>query len=418
MRFITFSTLLLSSLASARPSLRHRQSSGFQLQNGIDAIDLNNQFMSLTPTSSCTSGNACIDGQFAQCVNGYYVLSPCSSGLICAALPLVNSPGTSVTCTTPADLNARVVVTGATDCITPPNVTVTPSPTMTSLTVTPTAPSGSGSTNSSSGQTSLTLLSSVIATNFSQNGLKTNTTVVGEVASLTSTNNFINWCATLPNLPITNGQQLKNGSCNPAPMGAIPSTSNMPSAKFVTPVNFAVIPPNATFQITLTVRNLATGYFVNPDTNYLAAPQQLDPTTGLIQGHAHVVIEALESLNQTTPTDPTQFAFFVALGNKADASGRLYANVTSGLPEGTYKMTTVNAAMNHQPVLLPIAQRGASDDTIYFTVAGASQSTNTTTTVPTQIPQPSQSAITSPVVPTSAPIATQTPGAGNITETC
>lgn len=143
----------------------------------------------------------------------------------------------------------------------------------------------------------------------------------------------------------------------------------MPSVKFVTPVNLAVVPPNTTFQITVAVRNLATGYFVNPDTNYLAAPQQLDPTTGFIQGHTHVVVEALEALNQTTPTDPTKFALFVALNDKADASGRLYANVTGGLPEGTYKMTTMIAAMNHQSAVLPAAQRGASDDTIYVSLS-------------------------------------------------
>ena len=33
----------------------------------------------------------------------------------CAALPLVNSPGTSITCTTQADLDARIAATGATD---------------------------------------------------------------------------------------------------------------------------------------------------------------------------------------------------------------------------------------------------------------------------------------------------------------
>lgn len=143
----------------------------------------------------------------------------------------------------------------------------------------------------------------------------------------------------------------------------------MPSSKFVTPVNLAVLPPNTTFEITLAVRNLATGYFANPDTNYFAAPQQLDPTTGIIQGHSHVVIEALQSLNQTTPTDPTKFAFFVALNNQADASGHLYANVTGGLPDGTYKMSTITTAMNHQLVALPIAQRGASDDTIYVSLS-------------------------------------------------
>ncbi|KAF8550311.1 hypothetical protein OG21DRAFT_1468882 [Imleria badia] len=416
MRFITLSTLLLSSLASARPSLRQRQTSSFQLQNGMDAINLKqvrNQFTSLNATSSCISGDACIGGQLAQCVNGKYVLSPCGPGSICAALPLSNSPGTSVTCTTQTDLNTRNAATGATNGTTPANATDTPCPTTSNITA-PMPSSGSGSTNSSSAQTSLTLVSSVVATNFSQNGLNTNTSEAGEVASLTSPNNFINWCATLPKLPITNGQQLQNGSCNPAPMGAIPSTSNMPSAKFVTPVNLAVVPSNTTFQITLAVRNLATGYFVNPNTNYLAAPQQLDPVTGLIQGHAHVVIEALESLNQTTPTNPTKFAFFVALNGKADAKGHLYANVTGGLPKGTYKMSTLLAAMNHQPVLLPIAEHGASDDAIYFTVAGTGQSTNTTTTTPTNTPGPS----TSPTVPSSTPTTTQTASTGNTTEPC
>ncbi|KAF8139907.1 hypothetical protein EV363DRAFT_1426351 [Boletus edulis] len=399
MKFTLFSTLLLASLALARPNLRHRWSSSFQQQNGIDTINPNNA------SSSCTSGNACINGQLARCVNGKYVLSPCGPGLTCAALPLSDSPGTTVTCTMQTGLKTRTTIARAVNGTNPANATSPTTPTP------PDSPCDSGSTNSSTspGQASLTLLPSVIAKNFSQNGLNTTTSEVGEVASLMSVNNFINYCATLPNLPITNGQQLKNGSCNPAPMGAIPSTSKMPSAKFVMPVNLAVVPQNTTFRITLAVKHFATGYFVNPNTNYVAAPQQLDPTAGLIQGHAHVVIEALESLNQTTPTDPTKFAFFVALNNKADANGHLYANVTGGLPKGTYKMSTLLATMNHQPVLLPVVERGVSDDTIYFTVAGAGQSTNTTMPTPTNAPQPSQ--------PTSSS-ATQTASPGNATETC
>ncbi|KIJ21436.1 hypothetical protein PAXINDRAFT_123179 [Paxillus involutus ATCC 200175] len=279
----------------------------------------------------------------------------------------------------------------------------------------PTTSSGSGCTNSSSAQTSLTLLPSVIAPNFAQNGQNTNTSEPGQVPSITSTNNFINWCDTLPNMTITNGQQITSGSCNPAPMGAIPSTSNMPSAKFVSPPNLAVVPANITFQITLAIRGMQTGFFVNPDTNYLAAPQQLNATSGQIQGHSHIVIEALESLTQTTPTDPTKFAFFVGVNSKADAQGQLYANVTGGLPEGTYKMSTMNSAMNHQPVLLPVAQRGSPDDVIYFTVVAPGQNGTTTTTTPIGAPQPSQPAIISPVV--SAPPTTQTGDPGD-TDDC
>lgn len=251
----------------------------------------------------------------------------------------------------------------------PPTVTMSSSPssvTKTSSSVpTNTATSGSGSSSNSNAQTSLTLLSSLVAPNFAQDGLKTNTSQAGEVASLTSTNNFINFCATLPNLPVTNGQQIKSGSCNPVPMGAIPSTANMPSAKFVSPNNLDVVPANTTFQVTLAMKGLETGFFVNPDTNYFAAPQQIDPASGNIQGHSHIVIEALQSLKQTTPTDPTKFAFFVGLNGKADAKDQLYANVTGGLPEGTYKMSTIITAMNHQPVLVAVAQHGAMDDQIY-----------------------------------------------------
>ena len=133
----------------------------------------------------------------------------------------------------------------------------------------------------------------------------------------------------------------------------------------MTPLNLAVIPPNTTFLVTLAVKNLATGYFVDLELNYFAAPQQLDPASGLILGHTHVVIEVLQSLQQTTPTDPTKFAFFAALGARADAKGQLYANVTGGLPKGMYRMSSTATASNHQSALLPVAERGVADDVIY-----------------------------------------------------
>ncbi len=59
----------------------------------------------------------------------------------------------------------------------------------------------------------------------------------------------------------------------------------------------------------MAVKNLETGNFVNAQTNYYAAPQQLNGQ-GIIVAHSHVVVEKLSSLDQTTPTDPTVFAFF------------------------------------------------------------------------------------------------------------
>ena len=212
--------------------------------------------------------------------------------------------------------------------------------------------------NSTDPQSSFTLLQSVIATGFANDGTSGDGSQPHITPSLTSTNNFINYCATL-NLPITNGSQIKSGSCNPAPMGAIPSISNMPSAKFVSPSNLAIIPANKTFQVALAIRGLETGFFVNSNANWYAAPQQLNMTTGNIMGHSHIVIEKLDNLTQATPTDPTKFAFFAGLNGKADANDLLYANVTNGLPEGTYRMASINAGMNHQPPLVAIPRHGA-----------------------------------------------------------
>jgi hypothetical protein len=91
----------------------------FHLQNGQDAQKLNAKFAGLTPASTCTAGeDACIGGQFAQCVGTSFVSTPCGAGTECFALPLVNKPGTSVTCTTQSDAVTRIAATGATGGLT------------------------------------------------------------------------------------------------------------------------------------------------------------------------------------------------------------------------------------------------------------------------------------------------------------
>ncbi|KAF5316622.1 hypothetical protein D9619_006672 [Psilocybe cf. subviscida] len=90
----------------------------FQLQNGKDAQALNKKFATLSATSSCTAGEtACVNGGFAQCVGGKFAVTSCGA-LTCFALPLVNSPGTSVTCDTQADALARIAASGATGGLT------------------------------------------------------------------------------------------------------------------------------------------------------------------------------------------------------------------------------------------------------------------------------------------------------------
>jgi hypothetical protein len=146
-------------------------------------------------------------------------------------------------------------------------------------------------------------------------------------------------------------------------MGQIPATTAMPSSKFQNPTNLQDIAPNTAFTISMAIQGMQTGNFVNAQTNYFSAPQQLN-AQGQIIGHSHVVIEALSSITQTTPTDPTKFAFFLGL-NAAAQGGVLTANVAKGLPAGAYKLSSINTAANHQPVVGPVAQHGSFDDAVY-----------------------------------------------------
>jgi len=117
----------------------------------------------------------------------------------------------------------------------------------------------------------------------------------------------------------------------------------------------------------MAINNMQTGNFVNAQENYFSAPQQLSDQ-GTIIGHSHVVVELLDALDQTTPTDPKKFAFFKGL-NAAAVNGVLTADVTSGVPAGAYRLCSINAAANHQPAIVPIAQHGSLDDCVYFTAA-------------------------------------------------
>ncbi|KAJ6605379.1 hypothetical protein DFH09DRAFT_1422477, partial [Mycena vulgaris] len=205
---------------------------------------------------------------------------------------------------------------------------------------------------------------SVICTNFTDDGQ--NPPVAGQTASSTSTNNYINFCAlTLPKTPLTNGGQITGGSCNPTPIGLIPSSDKMPSAKFNFPRNGDTINANVPFNASLNVANFHTGVFTNAQKTYFAAPQTLD-ADGIIIGHSHIVIEALTALDQILPTDPRKFFFFKGVDAPA-VNGELSVFVAQGIPAGTYRMCSINSSSNHQPVIVPIAQHGSLDDCAYFT---------------------------------------------------
>ncbi|KAK7060229.1 hypothetical protein VNI00_000994 [Paramarasmius palmivorus] len=450
----TFITLALALSVSARPTLRANVD---VKQNGLDAMALNDKFASLTPDSPCKTGeNACVNNQFAQCVNDKFVLQSCGSANICAALPLVNSAGTSITCTTKEDRDARIAAatgsasgngnsqsnndnnnnnsgnagdnqndngngnTGsAGDRAAGNRGSGDRSSNNNNNSGNGNNNSGNGNNNNGNGNNGQNngnngqnngnngqnngnngqnngndgqnngnngqnngnnsnnnnsqqcLDPSVIASDFNNDGTDSDDKAT---PSLTSSNNFINFCSDFNQFPITNGKQIQSGSCNPAPMGLIPSTQNMPASKFQSPKNFQKVKPNQAFTVRMKIKNLDTGFFVNAKNNYFSAPQQLNDN-GVVQGHSHIVIQKIQSYDSTDVLDANEFAFFVGLNDKAQ-NGVLSAEVTKGLPEGFYKLSSINTAANHQPLLVPIAQHGSLDDVVYFEVSNDANNDN------------------------------------------
>ena len=161
-------------------------------------------------------------------------------------------------------------------------------------------------------------------------------------------------------------------------MGKIPATTNMVSTVILNPLLNDVLDENTDFNVTLTVSNLNLGVFTNATSTYYSAPQDLDSSNGNIIGHTHVTIQDVGSSFQfTTPLDATQFVFFKGINDAGDGQGTVTTAVTGGLPAGNYRVCSLSSTANHQPVLMPVAQRGAQDDCRYFTVGSGSSSTTT-----------------------------------------
>lgn len=186
--------------------------------------------------------------------------------------------------------------------------------------------------------------------------------------------NFINFCQ---GQQLTDGAQVTAGSCNGIPMGRIPASANMISAMITNPQPGKALAAGTTFNISVQTSHLAAGKFTNPTTTYYTAPQDLDGGGDII-GHCHVTVQDIGSLDSTSPPDPSRFVFFKGIDDAGNGKGLLQAEVSGGLPAGTYRVCTMIAAQNHQPVAMPVAQRGAQDDCTKFEVTegGGSQGGN------------------------------------------
>lgn len=151
-------------------------------------------------------------------------------------------------------------------------------------------------------------------------------------------------------------------------MGKIPAKSNMVSSIILSPSPGQVINAGEDFDIEVQTRGLAAGAFTNAAATYYSAPQDLNGQ-GSIIGHCHVTVQDLGgSFTPNQALDPEKFAFFKGINDEGNGQGLLKATVTGGLQPGFYRVCTMNSAANHQPVLMPVAQRGAQDDCQKFQV--------------------------------------------------
>ncbi|KAJ6566283.1 hypothetical protein B0H19DRAFT_940317 [Mycena capillaripes] len=196
-----------------------------------------------------------------------------------------------------------------------------------------------------------------------------NPPVAGQSAALQSKNNFINICdPSNTKAPLTNGLQITTGSCNPIPIGQIPSSSNMPSSKFQKPANLDTLAADTAFNITLKTQGIQLGTFTNAQKTYFGNPQTLN-AKGQIIGHTHVVIEAIDAITSTKITNPQAFIFFKGVNDPQDGAGNVVVPVAAGVKAGAYRMCTIVSSSTHQPAIVPIAQHGSLDDCVYVSLA-------------------------------------------------
>ncbi|CAG8596709.1 3015_t:CDS:2 [Paraglomus brasilianum] len=156
----------------------------------------------------------------------------------------------------------------------------------------------------------------------------------------------------------------KGRTCVEAQLGEVPDITKMTSTIIVQPENGQRIKAKKPFQIKILMSNIDLGNFDNPATQYNIFGQQLNKK-GIIKGHSHVTIQDLG--NGKKPPNAEKIDFFLGLNGEAD-KGSLSVTVTEGLSPGLKRLCTMSGSFSHQPLVMPVAQRGAQDDCIRFVV--------------------------------------------------
>ncbi|KAH6566046.1 hypothetical protein BASA50_005105 [Batrachochytrium salamandrivorans] len=175
------------------------------------------------------------------------------------------------------------------------------------------------------------------------------------------------YCKQFANAAPAQGAQFPKGqSCSSEIQGLIPGNDNMVSSLITVPEDGSKIDPAKDFTVTVLVIGLDSGFALDPDTQFLLAPQTLNPETGFIQGLVSLVIQ---QLGGTSAPDPRTFSFFQSFTEES-SNGVFNFDVKAGTinSTGEFRICTMVSAASFQPVVMPVAQRGAQDDCIRVTI--------------------------------------------------
>jgi hypothetical protein len=151
----------------------------------------------------------------------------------------------------------------------------------------------------------------------------------------------------------------------------IPEVTRMISSIITAPASASTVNAAQGFQVQFATQNMMTGNSANMQNQFLLVPQTLDPNNGLVQGFMQISIQQIN--NPQSAPDAQQFSFFQASDARSDANGltRFTINVPANAirTRGLHRICTIAASAGGQPVIMPVAQRGAQDDCIRVTVA-------------------------------------------------
>ncbi|KAJ1550659.1 hypothetical protein HK096_005706, partial [Nowakowskiella sp. JEL0078] len=212
----------------------------------------------------------------------------------------------------------------------------------------------------------------------------------------------------------SDGSQNKAGSCSSTAQGSIPSFDRMVSSLIIQPNNAGTFDASKDTTVTVAFQNLQTGFFDDPQKQYYLFPQTLN-SQGIIEGHLHVT---MQQMSGKSVLDARVFAFFKGL-NAASTDGKtLSVTVPAGTirANGQFRICSLSGTFSHQPVIMPVAQRGAQDDCIRVNVINAGKVSPPATTVaakPTTTTVPAGGKGKGKSATTTAAAAKATTAAGN-----